>query len=655
MPSSRSPWFLPLVLALVFLLTLTLLPVFGSSQTVDHMLISEVMYDPVGEESAGEWVELFNPTGAGVDLAGWKLVDNASQDIIPSFVLRPGEYLVIAANEDAFRSIYPDFTGNLVALGDTIGNGLGNASDRVLLYDASGQSVDAMSYGEDITAFAPACPDVPEGQSLARTPSDRDTDTAADWSAQEVPSPGTSGQPPPATSTPTSTPSRTPTPTPTHTWTPVTTRTLTPTATELPPATATPTATIPPPATDTPTAGPPPTITSTAGPTTTGTSTVTPAAGPTVTGTPTATPSAWPRLLLSEVLYDAPQSGGDAAWEWVELFNPTDQGVALTGWQVGDNGGQDAIPAFELPAGGYLVIAATTAGFWENHPEFAGNLVALEGVIGNGLGNTGDVVRLIAPNGAVIDAMSYDANMEAFDPPCPGVAPGQSLARVPSWLDTDSAADWAVQTTPNPGAAGLPPAATPTPTSTPASLSTVTPTPTRLSGQPGDVVVNEIMQNPGAVLDENGEWLEVLNATGQAIDLNGWTIKDDGSDQHMIANGEPLWLPAGGYLVLGRNANPAENGGVHVAYQYTGFVLGNAEDEVVLLDATGVEIDRVAYDDGLTFPDPTGASMMLIRPDADNNAGGNWRKAIVALVRQRGRRRLARRRKSYGADRRVCF
>ncbi len=52
------------------------------------------------------------------------------------------------------------------------------------------------------------------------------------------------------------------------------------------------------------------------------------------------------------------------------------------------------------------------------------------------------------------------------------------------------------------------------------------------------------------------------------IDLNGWTIRDAGTDSHRIANGGPLWLPAGGYLVLGRNADPGSNGGVQVAYQY---------------------------------------------------------------------------------------
>jgi hypothetical protein len=140
---------------------------------------------------------------------------------------------------------------------------------------------------------------------------------------------------------------------------------------------------------------------------------------------------------------------------------------------------------------------------------------------------------------------------------------------------------------------------------------------------PGDVVINEIMQNPFAVSDSAGEWFELFNPTPAEIDIDGWTIKDDDSDSHVINNGGPLNIPAGGFLVLGRNADTSTNGGVTVDYEYSGFLLANTADEVVLLQGT-TEIDRVEYDNGVTFPDPNGASMALIDPALDNNIGGNW-------------------------------
>ena len=79
-----------------------------------------------------------------------------------------------------------------------------------------------------------------------------------------------------------------------------------------------------------------------------------------------------------------------------------------------------------------------------------------------------------------------------------------------------------------------------------------------LAASPGDVIVNEIMQNPSAVSDSAGEWFEVYNTTGSAIDLDGWTIRDDDIDSHVIA--VSVIVPAGGYAVLGNNADFATNG-----------------------------------------------------------------------------------------------
>ncbi|MHC5109336.1 MAG: lamin tail domain-containing protein [Planctomycetota bacterium] len=139
------------------------------------------------------------------------------------------------------------------------------------------------------------------------------------------------------------------------------------------------------------------------------------------------------------------------------------------------------------------------------------------------------------------------------------------------------------------------------------------------------LVINEIMQNPSAVADSAGEYFELFNPTGSPIDINGWTIADNDFDSHVIdsINGTTV-VPAGGYLVLGVNADQGVNGGAPVDYAYSGMFLSNGADEVVLLDVTGGEIDRVEYDGGPLFPDPTGASMALKDPGLDNNVGENW-------------------------------
>lgn len=145
----------------------------------------------------------------------------------------------------------------------------------------------------------------------------------------------------------------------------------------------------------------------------------------------------------------------------------------------------------------------------------------------------------------------------------------------------------------------------------------------------GDIVINEIMQNPSAVSDTNGEWFELFNTTSSSIDINDWTIEDNDVDSHVINNGGPLNVPAWGFLVLGINADSTTNGGVFVDYEYERVLLSNSIDELVLRDASDTEIDRVEWDNGATFPDPNGSSMALINPSLDNNMGANWQVAAM--------------------------
>jgi hypothetical protein len=164
-------------------------PLIGASSPT--LLISEVLYDPLGTEPNEEWIEIFNNTSSPVELTDWMISDNMSTDVIsPTVTIPVGGCLVIAASEDFYTS-YPGFTGAIVFVADgKLGNGLGNTGDRLVLKDSEGMVIDQMSYGTDTTAFDPACLDVAAGHSLERSPANVDTDTAADWIDQEFPNPG---------------------------------------------------------------------------------------------------------------------------------------------------------------------------------------------------------------------------------------------------------------------------------------------------------------------------------------------------------------------------------------------------------------------------------------------------------------------------------
>lgn len=150
---------------------------------------------------------------------------------------------------------------------------------------------------------------------------------------------------------------------------------------------------------------------------------------------------------------------------------------------------------------------------------------------------------------------------------------------------------------------------------------------TAAAAAPAEIVITEIMQNPDAVADSAGEWFEIVNIGSTTIDLDGWTIRDDDSDSFSVSG--PLTVEPGEYLVFGNNADIATNGGVTVDFEYSGFTLANGADEIVLLDGSNAEIDRVVYDGGPDFPDPTGASMALNDPALDNNVGANWAVSAV--------------------------
>ena len=143
---------------------------------------------------------------------------------------------------------------------------------------------------------------------------------------------------------------------------------------------------------------------------------------------------------------------------------------------------------------------------------------------------------------------------------------------------------------------------------------------------PGDFVISEFMATPAAVTDPAGEWVELYNNSGTTMNLAGFELHDDTSDSHVI--NADIVVPAGARVVLTRNNDFNTNGGVFAAYEYGGFVLGDAQDQIVL-SFDGVEIDRFDYDLTTYSPSLAGRALAL-DPDlgdpdpAINDTASNW-------------------------------
>ncbi|MCB9742102.1 MAG: lamin tail domain-containing protein [Alphaproteobacteria bacterium] len=148
----------------------------------------------------------------------------------------------------------------------------------------------------------------------------------------------------------------------------------------------------------------------------------------------------------------------------------------------------------------------------------------------------------------------------------------------------------------------------------------------------GDLVITEFMQNPSAVGDSEGEWFEIYNASGGAVDLDGLYVTDDPSSSsfnNFTVSG-PLRVESGEYLVFGIDDDTSINGGVDVDYDYPdSFSLGNSADEIMLWESSSMSLlfDSIAYDNGSTFPDGNGISAMLdgnYLNDEDSSYGPHW-------------------------------
>jgi hypothetical protein len=150
----------------------------------------------------------------------------------------------------------------------------------------------------------------------------------------------------------------------------------------------------------------------------------------------------------------------------------------------------------------------------------------------------------------------------------------------------------------------------------------------------GDLIISEIMVNPEAVSDANGEWFEIWNATNHDLLLNGLSIKDGGSNQHILVSTGKLILTANEYWVLARNGDILTNGGVQVNYTFQNFTLSNTSDQIIITAPDASLIDQVSYGSG--WPIVSGASMEL-HPDFLNFGGNDrpepWHQAKLTFGR----------------------
>ncbi len=148
---------------------------------------------------------------------------------------------------------------------------------------------------------------------------------------------------------------------------------------------------------------------------------------------------------------------------------------------------------------------------------------------------------------------------------------------------------------------------------------------------PGDLLVTEYLADPADVSDAANEYFEIFNPGRDAINLEGLTIRDEGSNQFEVTG---LVIDAGAFLVF---SNGDGSGlGIDVDFQYgSSMALTNSADEIVLTNTSGPPIFSLQYTDGNAFGSGVAHELKLARSGivgATGPAGGlDYQAATLAL------------------------
>lgn len=157
-----------------------------------------------------------------------------------------------------------------------------------------------------------------------------------------------------------------------------------------------------------------------------------------------------------------------------------------------------------------------------------------------------------------------------------------------------------------------------------------------------DVVLNELMYEPISG-NRDDQYVELHNRSAAAVDLSGWKLKD--GIGYTVPAG--TILPAGGYLVIARNATNLiarypQLSAINTLGNFSGSLAGRGErvaltkpDTIISTNGLGqavtnksaIVVDEVTYSTGGRWPvyaNGGGSSLELVDPRADRRQPSNW-------------------------------
>ena len=137
------------------------------------------------------------------------------------------------------------------------------------------------------------------------------------------------------------------------------------------------------------------------------------------------------------------------------------------------------------------------------------------------LGNTSDGVVIYDFRNGIIDSLFYRSSW--------GGGKGLSLERISLEEETNDSTNWTTSLSPN--------------GSTPGAENSIENVP---DYSRDDMVINEIMYDPA---EDNSEFIEFLNLSGDSVNVGGWKIVDENGNEFKLST-VPLLVPANSYFLL---------------------------------------------------------------------------------------------------------
>jgi hypothetical protein len=147
-----------------------------AAKAATHLVIHEVLANPIGPERTSEWVELVNDGNTRVQIGGFELRDATASTVLPEAQLVPGEIALVVADgfapDPELDLVAPFGVQRLVvrALGS---GGLANGGEPLRLVDREGNvlsrfpAIAAPRPGQSVARVAPGAPDGEPGSFVA--------------------------------------------------------------------------------------------------------------------------------------------------------------------------------------------------------------------------------------------------------------------------------------------------------------------------------------------------------------------------------------------------------------------------------------------------------------------------------------------------------